>query len=134
MARDRIDPSKSESPIQLNANGGNRLTNDLVEFPPLSPENLVRLGEDLLQACSIYNQIRHIPPRDKNRSSISALISRGKASPTGLSSEGAAALAENFRKVPLPHQITSQCLTYLVVRPYPDGGTRVTIQARGPDF
>jgi len=131
---DRIDPSKSESPIQPNANGGGRLTSDLVEFPPLSPENLIRLGEDLLHVCSIYNQIRYIPPQDKNRSSISALISRGKKSPTGLSSEGAAALAEIFLEVPLPHQITSQCLTHLVVRPYPDRGTRVTIRARGPDF
>jgi len=131
---DWIDPSKSESSTQPNASGGGWLTNDLVKFPLLSPENLVRLGEDLLHVCPIYNHLRFIHPQDKHRSSISALISRGKTSPTGLSSEEALALARIFRKVSLPHQIPSQHLMPLVVRPYPDGGTRVSIRTHGQDF
>jgi len=132
--KDWIDPSKSESSTQLNVSGGSRLTNDLVEFPPLSPENLIRLGEDLLHTCPIHNQARSTPLNNKYLSPISAMMPRGKTAPTRLSLEEATALAEIFRKVYLPHQISSQCLTSLVVRPYPGGGARVSIQTRGPDY
>jgi len=113
---DWIDPSKSESSIQLNASTGGWLTNDLVEFPPLSPKNLVRLGEDLLHAHPIHDRVRVCfqPESDKYLSSISAMMSSSKTSRKGLSSEEATALAELFRKVSLPHQIPSQCLTPLV--------------------
>ena len=134
VMEDCIDPSKSESSTQLNASSVSWLTNGLVEFPPLSSENLIRLGEDLLHACPIHTRVRDTPQSNKYLSSISALISRGKTSPTGLSSEEATALAEIFHKVSLPHQIPSQRLTPLVVRPYPDGGLRVIIRTRGPDF
>jgi len=129
------DPSESESSTQLNSNSGSRLTTDLVEFPPLGPEDLVRLGEDLLHICPIYNKVRyHSQEDDEHLSSISNVISRGMISPMGLSSEEATALAERFRKVPLPRQICSQCLTHLVIRSYPDILTRVSVQTRGPDF
>ena len=131
---DLIDPSKSELSIQLNASSGSWLTNYLVEFPSLSPENLIRLGEDLLRACTIHGEVRSAPTNNKYLSSISALMPRGKTSPTGLSSEKATALAEIFRNVSLPRQIPSQYLTPLVVRPYPDGWARVPIRTRGPDF
>ena len=131
-----VDPSKSESSTQLNSSSGRRLTNDLVEFPPISPENLIRLGEDLLHVHPIYCEVWGWIYREEGEyvSSISNMISRGKTSPTGLSSEEATALAETFRKVPLPHQIPSRCLTPLVVRPYPIGMERFTIQTRGPEF
>jgi len=131
---DWIDPSKSESSTQLNASSGSWLTNDLVDFPPLSPENLIRLGEDLLHACLIHNRARSTPESNRYLSSISAIMPRGETAPTRLSLEEATALAEIFRKVSLPHQISSQCLTSLVVRPYPGGGARVSIQTRGPDY
>jgi len=65
---------------------------------------------------------------------VSNVISTAKNYPTDLSSEEATALSEAFRKVPLPHQIPSQCLMPLVVRPYRDGVGQVPIRTRGPDF
>jgi len=130
-----IDPSESEPSTQLNASSGGWLTDGLVEFPPVSPKDLIRLGEDLLHVCPIYNAIDYHSWRDdEDLPPISALITRGKASPAGLSSEDAAALTEIFRKVSHPRQIPSQYLTPLVVRPYPDGRTWISIRTRGPDF
>jgi len=97
-----IDPSESESSTQLTASSGSWLTNNLVEFPPVSPENLIRLGEDLLHVCPIHDKVRCASLKGRHLPSISAMISRGKISPTGLSSEDATALAEIFRKVSLP--------------------------------
>jgi len=106
---------------------------DLVELPPLGSADLIRLREDLLHVDPIYREHRtawsviRVP-------SASDLISRDKNTPTDLSSEEATALAETFRQVPLPYQIPSQCLKPLVVRPYPNGGSQVTVRTRGPDF
>jgi len=130
------DPSKSESSTQPNSSGGSWLTSDLVDFPPLGSEDLIRLGEDLLHVYPIFYKDRYyLPKRDsKTVSSISAVILRGKTSPTGLSPEEATALAETFRNVPLPRRIPSWCLTPLVVRPYLTNIPRVAIQTRGPDL
>jgi len=49
----------------------------------------------------------HTRQEDELISSISNMISRGKTSSTGLSSEEAAALTKMFREVPLPRQIPS---------------------------
>ena len=128
------DPSKSESSTQLHSRSGSRLTNELVEFPPVSPENLIRLGEDLLHVYPIYREHRNEAWGKEYLSSISTVISRGtRTSPTNLSSEEATALAEAFRKVSLSRHIPSRCLTLLVVRPYLDGLTRVAVRIHGPD-
>ena len=96
---DLVDPSESES-IKLNSSSGSRLTNVLVGFPLLGSEDLIRLGDDLLHVLPIY----HKPYKKDTRliSSISDVISKGKASPTGLSSADATVLAETFHKVPPP--------------------------------
>ena len=58
---DWADPSKSEPSTQLNSSSGRRLTVDLVEFPHLGPEDLIRLGEDLLRVYHIYCKVRADP-------------------------------------------------------------------------
>ena len=133
---DYADPSGSESLTELNSTSGSWLTDDLVEFPPFGSEDLIKLGEDLLHVCPIYNKVQyHSRPNEKDIRSISNVISRGKTSPTGLSSVETTALAETFRKVPPPQKKTPfQCLTPLVVRPYPIGFTRVSVRTRGLDF
>jgi len=95
---------ESESPAQLNSSSAGLLTNRSVEFLPLGPENLIRLGEDLLHTFPIFQpDERRIPNEDKEHiSSISNLVSRNRISPTDLPSEEAAALAETFCKVPFP--------------------------------
>ena len=110
--------------------------NGLVDFPPLGSEDLIRLGEDLLHVHPIYYDPQYgvLEQGAKTLSSISNVISSGKTSPTGLSSEETTALSETFRKVPLPHRFPSHCPTPLVVRPYPDRTPRVTARTRGPDF
>jgi len=65
---------------------------------------------------------------------ISNVVAERVNSPTDLSSEEATELAKAFREVPLPRQIPPQCLTPLVVRPYPVGLARVSVRTRGPDF
>ena len=77
-------------------------------FPPVGPENLIRLGEDLLRASSILNQELQLTGysiRPENRecvSEISDLMSINRTSPTGLSSKEAAELAKTFRRVLFP--------------------------------
>ena len=135
VAMDWADPSESESSTQLNSSNGSRLTNDLVKFPTLDSEDLIRLGEDLVHVYPMYYLVRYRPRRDDEYvSSISNMIPRGEISPTDLSSVEATTLSGMFRKVHLPYQIPSQCLTPLLVRPYPDGVTRVTVRTRGLDF
>ena len=53
-----VDPSKSKSLTQLNSSSGSQLTDYLVRFPPLSSEELIRLGEDLLYVCPVFYQGR----------------------------------------------------------------------------
>jgi len=107
----------------------------LVGFPSVSPEDLIRLGEDLLHVYPIYYEDPTFSKRDgETISSISEVILRGKTTPTGLSSEEATALSETFREVLLPRQIPSHCLTPLVVRPYSNTITGVGFLTRGPDF
>jgi len=110
------------------------MVDDLVEFPPLGSEDLIRLGEDLLHVYPIYCEEHNTRQDGKYVSSISEVVVRGKNSATGLSSEEATALAEMFRKVPPVRQLSSQCLMPLVIRPYPDGLKRVAVRTRGPDF
>ena len=89
----------------------------IVEFPPVSPENLVRLGEDLLRASSIPISFdcQHISAEGRQYlSSISGLISRGKISPMGLAE--VVDLAKIFQKAGLLHCIFSRSLMPLVVR------------------
>jgi len=107
---------------------------DLVEFPPLGSEDLIRLGEDLLHVYPIYREHRGGTRGDEYVSPVSNVISRGENTPTDLSSEEAIALTETFRKVPLPYPIPSHYLTPPVIRPYPIGFTRVPVRTRGPDF
>ena len=128
------DPSESELSTHLNSSSGCWLTDDLVEFPPLGPENLVRLGEDLLHVYPIWCKYSNEARNDECVSRVSAMISKSKNSPTGLSPAEATILAEMFRKVLLPRQIPSQCLTPLAVRPYPDAMTQVTFRTLGPEF
>jgi len=100
------------------------------EIPSL---DLIRLGEDLLHVHPIYQKSQERPRQeDRLISSISDLISRGKSSPTGLSSADAIALAKIFRWVPPPHQIPPQPhLMPLVVRTYPN--LVACSRTRGPD-
>ena len=128
------DPSKSELSTQPNSGSGDRPTDDLVEFPPLGSEDLIRLVEDLLHVHPIYREHGEDMEGCADVTPVSSVISRAKNYPTDLSSEEAIALSEAFRNVPLPYQIPSQCLTPLVVRPYPDGVGQVSIWTRGPDF
>ena len=128
------DPSKSESSTNLSSSSGCWLTDDLVKFPPLGPENLVRLGEDLLHVYPIWCEYRGYARNDERVSRISVMISKSKNSPTDLSPAEATILAEMFREVLLPRQIPSQCLTPLAVRKYPMGIARVPIRTRGLDF
>ena len=128
------DPSKSESSTHLSSSSGCWLTEDLVEFPPLGPEDLIRLGEDLLHVYPIWCKYDKYLRKDECVSSVSAVISRGTISPTDLSPAEATVLAETFRKVLLPLQIPSQSLTPLAVRPYPTLLLRVTFRTRSPDF
>ena len=116
-----MDPPKSESPTQQNPCGGDRQTVDSVEFPPVRPKNLIRLGEDLLRASLIPATGMSYPVGAEDRqylSLVSDMISRDRYSPTGLSPEESEALAETFRKVNSPHWALSQSLTPLVVRPH----------------
>ena len=103
VMEDYADPSGSESLTELNSTSGSWLTDDLVEFPPLESEDLIRLGEDSLHVRLLYyGGWRHYLQKNEDIRSISNMISRSKISPTGLSSEEATALAETFRKVPFP--------------------------------
>ena len=129
------DPSESESSIQLNSSSGSRLRSDSVEFPPLGSEDLIRLGEDLLHVHPVFYRARYLPEqRHGYVSSISNVVSRGKSPPMDLSSEEVTALAGTFRKVLSPRRISSQCLTPLVGRQYPDVLTWASVRTRGPDF
>ena len=101
------DPSESESSTHLSSSSGCWLTDDLVEFPPLGPEDLVRLGEDLLHVYPIWCEYRGYAQNDERVSRVSAMISKSKNSPTDLSPAEATVLAETFRKVLLPRQIPS---------------------------
>ena len=130
----RVDLSKSKSSIQLSSSSSSRLTDDLVEFPPLSPEDLIRLGEDLVHIYPIHDKHVGYPWHDERVSLISDMISKGKTSPMGLSPEEATLLAEAIRKVPLPRQIPSQCLMPLVISPRADGKDRVSVRSHGPEF
>ena len=103
-------------------------------FPLVSPKNLIRLGEDLLHVYPIYCEDRNGTLDNIYIPWIFEVVSKGKASPTGLSSEEANALAGVFREVPLPYKILYQCLTPLVVRLYLDGVMRVPVRTHGPDF
>ena len=97
------NPYESESPTQPNSNSGGSPTDDLAEFLPLGPVNLIRLGEDLLHTHPIYYQEHPTTIQDqKYVSSISNVIPWDKPSPTDLSSEEATALAETFREVHSP--------------------------------
>ena len=132
-----VDLSKSEPSTQLNSSDGSWLKNDLAKFPLLGSEDLIRLGEDFLHVHPIYIKNSYNTGQDDEYLlSISNMISMGKVSPTGLSSEDATALAETFRKVPLPRQTPSQRLTSLVVRSYSGGllALCVAIQTRRSDF
>jgi len=80
---------------------------DLVEFPSLGSEDLIRLVEDLLHVDPIYCEHGEYVVNGADVSSVSNVISRAENYPTDLSSEEATALSEAFRKVPLPHQIPS---------------------------
>lgn len=78
----------------------------MVEFPPLSPEDLIQLGADFLRVDSVLRQEGWIFSgiTGKTAPSVSDLVSRGTASPTGLSSVEAAAMVAIFRnEVPYPH-------------------------------
>ena len=88
-----------------------------------------------MHVCPLFYEVQVSPqqPR-KYELSISEMISRGKTSPTGLSSEEMTMLRETFHKVLLPRQVPSQCLMPLVVRPYPIAFSRVPVRTRGPDF
>ena len=134
MRRYLAVPSESESSTHLSSSSGCRLTDDLVEFPPLGPEDLVRLGEDLLHVYPIWCKYDKYLRNDECVSSVSAMISRGTISPTDLSPAEATVLAETFRKVLLPRQIPSQRLTPLAVRPCLELVERVPFRTRGPDF
>ena len=84
---------------------------DLVEFPSISPKNLIQLGEDLLRASSIPATIANSPTTTEDLpylSSISDLISGDRTFPYDLSPEEAAVLlspgevaglTETFREV-----------------------------------
>ena len=102
-------------------------------FPPLGSKDLIRLGEDWLHVDPVYRKERGYSGRDKHVSSISDVISRSKTT-MDLSSEETTELAETFRKVPLPRQMSSQGLTLLVVRPFQDLLPRVSVRTRGRDF
>jgi len=114
---------------------------DVVEFPSVSPKNLVQLGEDLLRTSSTPTTIANSPTTRVTLPylpSIYDLISGAKAFPRCLSPAAAAALlsreettapsspaevavlVETFRKVyrsTIP--VSSQSLTRLMVRCYP---------------
>jgi len=47
------DPYESESPTQPTPSSGDLRADVSVEFPPVSPDNLIRLGEDLLRTNSL---------------------------------------------------------------------------------
>lgn len=73
-----------------------------LDFTELGSEDLIRLGEDLLHAFSMFSQISwHSVDRGDHIyiSSISDIlvVSRGGEVPMSLSSEEAAVLAETFR-------------------------------------
>ena len=103
---------------------------DLVEFPPVRPKNLIRLGEDLLHAFSTarlhgiprIHQHRSLSTRleqgSKYISLISGLIPKDGNTLTSLSSREEAELAELFHlKVPFPYQIFPKSQTFIMVRP-----------------
>jgi len=126
------DLRKSEWSTQLNSSSDSRLRVDLVEFPPVGRENLIRLGEDLLHVYPIYHEYQDATRQDEHVSSISVVISRYKTSPTSFTRKEETILAETFRKVPLPRQVPFQCLMPPVVRPYCLAWA--TLWAHGSDF
>lgn len=80
----------------------------LLDFTDLSSEDLIRLGEDLLHAFSLFSRIpwHSIDKGDYALiSSISDIlvVSRDGEVPMSLPSKEAAALAETFRMVRPPH-------------------------------
>jgi len=110
-----------------------------VEFPSVSPVNLIRLGEDLLRASSIPTTITNSTTTLEDRQrllSISGLISGVGTLTTDLPPAEAAALlspeetaallspaevtalAETFREARLPPWILPQSLTRLTDRWY----------------
>jgi len=130
---------KRESPTEPVLSSAKWLA-ETVQLPPLQPKNLIRLGEDLLHTSLAY--IPADPPYDREKggrylSSISDLISRGRTSPTGLSSAEAEALDGTFREVLLPHWVFPRSLILPMVRPYipcpSDDGT-IPYSTHGSDF
>ena len=109
----------SHQPDRTRAAAADEQTDYVVEFPPLRPKNLIRLGEDLLHASLIPISGDYYPhtEQDQYLSSISALTLRNRNSPTDLSPMEEAELEEALRKVHLPHWIFSR-LTLLMVRPW----------------
>ena len=104
---------------------------DLVKFPPVSHENLIRLGEDLLRAFSaarvhgisniyqcqsLYTRLGSAREGGGYMSLISGLILRDGFPVKSLSSIEEATLTEAFNKVLFLRQVFSQSLTFLVVR------------------
>ena len=102
-------------------------------FPPVGPENLIRLGEDLLHVLPIYREDGNENLGDEYVLLISNEVAWGKASLSGLSPRGATTLTRTFRKVPLLRQLSTKFLTPLVARPYQDMLPRVSVRTRGPD-
>ena len=93
--------------------------------------------EDLSHAHFIYWRDWYNSREDECVESISAIISRGKTSPGGLSSKEATALVETFREVPPLRQISSQSLIPPMIRTYTDRLASIlgrVVQTCGSDF
>ena len=100
------------------SSGADELADDLDELLPVSFEILVRLGNDFLHTSSILRLEgwELWPKNHRNASSLSRLIKRAGALPTGASSEKSGRMTEFFRQVPYPRLNLPRFLRPPVVR------------------
>jgi len=90
---------------------------DLVGFASLRPENMTRLAKDFMRTslvpCPTHPDWQ---VEKKYADRVSEVASRTGRSPTSLSSQDAAVLAETFREVSFHHQTFPHPLKPPVVR------------------
>lgn len=114
-----LDESKSQTHLNLHSDADEQR---LVAFPPVEPEDVIRLREDFLHASHVYRKYLEGQPKHQlDREHISLIpdvISRVKISLEGSPSEEATALAEIFREVPFPRKIPARALIPPVVRSF----------------
>jgi len=108
---------------------------DLVDFTSLGPENMTRLAKDFMRTSLIPCPTHPAWQVEKEYADkVSEVASRTGRSPTRLSSQDAAILAETFRKVSFHHKAFPHLLKPPVVRAWTTIPRARTTVTHGSDF